>query len=350
MSDNAVEIRPIDLLDDGRPADAERWAAIHAAVQREIFGEKGSSWTLEEIRAFHRSGEKLRVARAAWQDGEMVGALDVIMPLADNTSQALLWLSVDPARRRRGVGAALLAEAERVGAEHGRTIFNAETEWAQGRSDGGERFARAHGFEIGLTMLRSDMTLPVDRAALDEALARIQDDYAFESFVDHMPQEWLDDRAVLQQRMSTDAPSEDLHVEEEAWDADRLRASYERSRSSGRRIVETVARHVPSGQLVGFTSLSVSAGEPDLGYQQDTLVLREHRGHGLGLRLKAANALRLMAELPEVTSVRTWNAASNRHMLAVNRSLGYTVDGYSREWQKNVGERDRTMESDLADS
>jgi hypothetical protein len=45
-----------------------------------------------------------------------------------------------------------------------------------------------------------------------------------------------------------------------------------------------------------------------------------------------------MDELPQVTSVRTWNAASNTHMLAVNRRLGYTVDGYSREWQKRVAE------------
>ena len=185
-------------------------------------------------------------------------------------------------------------------------------------------------------MLRSDLALPVDREALEAVLHQAGDDYVLESFVDHIPEEWLDDRAVLQQRMSTDAPSDDLEVEEEVWDADRLRSNYERARSSGRRIVETVARHVPSGRLVGFTSVSISAGEPDLAYQQDTLVLREHRGRALGLRLKAANALRLMDELPEVTSVRTWNAASNTHMLAVNRRLGYRVDGYSREWQKQT--------------
>ena len=200
-------------------------------------------------------------------------------------------------------------------------------------------FAERHGFTIGLTMLRSAMSLPVDRDVLVVMTASGGDDYVLESFVDHIPEEWLDDRAVLQQRMSTDAPSDDLEVEEEAWDADRLRSNYERARSSGRRIVETVARHVPSGRLVGFTSVSISAGEPDLAYQQDTLVLREHRGHALGLRLKAANALRLMDELPEVTSVRTWNAASNTHMLAVNRRLGYPVDGYSREWQKRVGQQ-----------
>ena len=329
-----LEIRSIDLLDDTRLREAERWVGIHADVQRELFGDRGSSWTLEEIRAFHRSEEKLRVARAAWRGDEMVGALDVIMPRADNTSLAILWLSVDPDHRGRGIGSALLTEAERVGAEHGRSVFNAETEWARGGADVSERFARARGFEIGLTMLRSDLTLPVDRDALGAVLSGVRDDYGFESFVDEMPQEWLEDRAVLQQRMSTDAPSDDLDIEEEVWDADRLWASHERSRASGRRIVETVARHLPSGRLVGFTSVSVSAGEPDLTYQQDTLVLREHRGHGLGLRLKAVNALRLMDELPLVTSVRTWNAASNTHMLAVNRRLGYTVDGYSREWQK----------------
>jgi GNAT superfamily N-acetyltransferase len=335
-STDSLEIRPIDLLDASRLADAERWTEIHADVQRELFGDRGSSWTLEEIQAFHRSDEKLRVARAAWLGGEIVGALDVIMPLADNTSLAILWLSVDAAHRGRGVGSELLAEAERIGADHGRTLFNVETEWAHGRADASERFASGRGFTIGLTMLRSDMALTADRHALEAVLASGEDDYAFESFVDDMPDEWLDDRAVLQQRMSTDAPSDDLQVEEEAWDADRLRAAYERARSSGRRIVETVARHVPSGRLVGFTTVSVSAGEPELAYQQDTLVLREHRGHALGLRLKAANALRLMDELPEVTSVRTWNAASNTHMLAVNRRLGYTVDGYSREWQKQV--------------
>ena len=338
MSSDSVQIRPIDLLDDERLADAERWSEVHAAVQRELFGDKGSSWTLEEIRAFHRSDEKLRVARAAWLDGELVGALDMIMPLADNTSMAILWLSVDAAQRGRGVGSALLAEAERVGAAHGRTIFNAETEWAEGSSDASESFARSHGFAIGLTMLRSDLALPMDRTALEAVLDEAEDDYVLESFVDHIPEQWLDDRAVLQQRMSTDAPTDDLHLEEEVWDADRLRSSYERARSSGRRIVETAARHVPSGHLVGFTSVSISAGEPDLAYQQDTLVLREHRGHALGLRLKAANALRLMDELPEVTSVRTWNAASNTHMLAVNRRLGYVVDGYSREWQKQTGD------------
>jgi GNAT superfamily N-acetyltransferase len=333
-----LAIRPIDLLDPAEEAAARDWVAVHAAVQRDLFGDRGSAWSLEEVQGFVRGSDKKRVARAAWRDGELVGAVEVHLPLRDNLHGAMLWLSVLPAARGRGVGSALLAEAERIAADHDRTTLLVETEWAEGDTDRAEAFATARGYVVAQTVLRSEQALPADRDALMAVLAQPgAEGYTLESYVDDMPDSWLEDRAVLQQRMSTDAPADDLDVEEEDWDAERLRASNARTRASGRRVVETAARHVPSGRLVGFTTVSVSRHEPDLAYQQDTLVLREHRGHALGLRLKAANAVLLMDELPAVTAVRTWNAASNDHMLAVNRRLGYRVDGYSREWQKQTG-------------
>lgn len=331
-----LDIRPIDLLDPDQEGVAREWIGVHGSVQRELFGEHGSEWTLEEVRGFYASPTSRRVALGAWAGGRLVGALEVRMPLADNLDLALVWLSVHPDHRRRSVGDALLHAGEEAAARHGRSTLMGETEWPEGRSDESERFAEQHGYAVAQTVLRSFMPLPADRDALT-ALVAADDDYAVETFVDHIPEAWLEDRAVLQQRMSTDAPLDDLALEEEAWDADRLRETFARTLESGRRVVESVARHVPTGRLVAFTTIAVSAGSPDLGYQQDTLVLKEHRGHGLGLRLKAANALAVMDELPAVTSVRTWNAASNEHMLAVNRRLGYRVDGYSREWQKKTG-------------
>ncbi|GAA1965027.1 GNAT family N-acetyltransferase [Terrabacter lapilli] len=330
-------IRPIDVLDPEQDDAARQWIDVHASVQRELFAERGSAWPLEELQALHRTGTKKRVDLAAWSCGRVVGALEVQLPLLDNTDAAMLWLSVRAEARGRGIGAALLAQAERIGVDHGRSLFFAETEWAEGGHDASESFATAHGFVVGMTVVRSEMALPADRVTLGSLVsAPGAGDYVFDGYVDHMPQAWLADRAVLQQRMSTDAPTDGLALEEEAWDADRLREQQERLLSAGRRIVETVARHEPTGRIVGFTQVSVSASEPALGYQQDTLVLREHRGHGLGLRLKAANALAVMDALPGVTAVRTWNAASNEHMLAVNRRLGYTTDGWSREWQKRL--------------
>lgn len=340
MSDDldTLDVRPVDLLDPDQEAAARDWVGVHAAVQLDLFGARGSVWTLEEIQGFVRGADRKRVALGAWRGDDLVGALEVNLPLRDNLHSATLWLSVLPSARRRGVGSRLVAEGERLAAEHDRTTLIVETEWADGRADTAEAFATAHGFVVAQTVLRSEQALPVDRETLREAVeAPGAEDYAFESYVDDMPDAWLEDRAVLQQRMSTDAPSDDLDIEEESWDAERMRASLARARASGRRVIETVARHVPSGRLVGFTQVAVSASEPGLGYQQDTLVLTEHRGHALGLRLKAVNALLLMDELPRVRAIRTWNAASNDHMLAVNRRLGYVVDGYSREWQKQTG-------------
>lgn len=335
MTDHELEIRPVDLLGPARQADAARWIEVHAKAQREIFGDEGSSWTLKEIQSFHRSPDTQRIARAAWADGRMVGAAEIRMPLTDNLALATLWLSVDPAYRRRGCGSALLADVEQVGADHRRTTFVAESDVAEGAPDLADGFATRHGYVTAQTTVRSALTLTAGRHG-ENGILDVRDDYVIASVVDHLPDGWLADRAVLQQRMSTDAPADDLALEEETWDAERLRATDARIRESGRRIIESVARHTPTGRLVAFTRVSVSAAAPTLAYQQDTLVLHEHRGHALGLRLKAANARLLMETLPLVTSVRTWNSESNGPMLAVNRRLGYVVDGYSRERQKVV--------------
>jgi GNAT superfamily N-acetyltransferase len=330
-----LQIRPIDLLDPAQQEAAIQWMGVHSATQRRLFGDRGHSWTLPEVQAFHRKTDKKRIDRAAWRDGRIVGAVEVLLPLHDNPRLALLWLSVDPDHRRLGIGSALLGEAERLAADAGRTLVFAETEWAAQRRDESETFAKRHGYAIGQTILRSEQALPADRAALAAVLTRGgAQDYDIESAVDELPEEWLADRAHLARRMSTDAPTGEIDLDEEEWDAERVRRQW--GSGGATRGIEAVARHRPTGRLVGYTDLTVRPATPHLAYQQDTLVLTEHRGHNLGLRLKAATALRLMDVLPEVTAVRTWNAASNDHMLAVNRELGYVVDGYTREWQKVV--------------
>lgn len=124
--------------------------------------------------------------------------------------------------------------------------------------------------------------------------------YVIETVWDTLPEGWLENRALLARRISTDAPMGDLDLDEEDWDADRVREQWARGRAQGRRSVESVARHLKSDRLVGFTDLMISAATPNLGYQADTLVLREP-------------------------------------MLRVNRELGFVVTGYTHEWQKRLG-------------
>ena len=59
---------------------------------------------------------------------------------------------------------------------------------------------------------------------------------------------------------------------------------------------------------------------------------REHRNLGLGRWLKAANALRLLDERPEVTTIETWNAGVNAAMLAINHAMGFQPVAEWQEW------------------
>lgn len=330
-----LEIRPIDILDRSQAETGERWNAVAAGVQQELYGDKGSAWSLSELQARQRGPDMRRINLAAWMDGEIVGAARVVLPLLDNDRLARFWPAVASTRRAQGIGSALLSTCERIATEHGRCILQGQSEWPAGGTDAAEGFATRHGYTPAQTVLRSELRLPADpRALYAFAEAPGPADYTIESCIDDLPESWLEDRALLAQRMSTDAPADGADWQEEVWDAGRVRAVHETARAAGRRVVESVARHRPSGRLVGFTRVELPPDRPDLAFQEDTLVLREHRGHGLGLRLKAVTALVLTDAFPDVKSVRTWNAASNEHMRAVNRRLGYVVDGYTREWQK----------------
>ncbi|GAA2737077.1 GNAT family N-acetyltransferase [Pedococcus aerophilus] len=338
MTSTDIVIRPVSGLDPAQDDLFREWAAVQEASARATFGEDHSSWGVEELRELERSTERLRLSWVALDgDHRVVAGVNVAMPRHDNTTMAGIDLVVHPARRRAGLGTRVLQHAEARAAEHGRTLLLAETQWPVTGTDGcGEGFAAQHGYAAAQTVVRSTLTLPGDRAALRAVLgSRDGDGYAVHTVWDGVPDRWLAGRAELSRRMSTDIPLGDLQLEEEVWDEDRVREGYARIAAMGRRVADTFAVDESTGRLVGYTQVQVGA-PPDLAYQQDTLVMREHRGHGLGLRLKAANTLAVMTELPEVTRIRTWNADDNLHMLAVNREIGYEQDAWLREWQKVV--------------
>ena len=71
----------------------------------------------------------------------------------------------------------------------------------------------------------------------------------------------------------------------------------------------------------GYSLLFVPHGA-DYGWQDDTLVMPEHRGHRLGAAMKAAT----YSKLPRhVCRVHTWTAPSNTAMHHTNTAMGFRV-------------------------
>jgi len=302
---------------DDRPDDPPRPVSDHVALGRQLVAPGGS-----------RSGTH----RAMVVGDDVVGALRLILPMKDNPTVAILDVAVHPAHRRRGAGRALLAEGLLLAAAAGRTELIAEVD-EPGPETAGRAFAVRHGWSCDLVETRRDLLLPPDEqrlAALEADARAASAGYELVTWRDRTPADLLADRALLEQRMTTDAPHGDLPVTEERWDGERVREYEEAHRARGRTVLSAGA--TTGGRLVAFTDLQVPLAAPQRAHQAGTLVLREHRGHRLGALMKAAVLRELAATLPEVHRISTYNSDGNAPMVAVNDSLGFRPAGHLSSW------------------
>ena len=335
-----MEIVPVDPFDPAHRELFEAWVGVGEAASRAEYGIHTAAWSADEIRAaYGKQDDERRRAWAALLDDEVVGQLELRLPVHDNTHRAEIELAVRPDRRRLGVGTALLAVVEQAARDEGRTVFGPDSDVAIEHDDPAAGFAARHGYTRAQSEIRSELTLPLPDGTLASAEAEAQEHatgYETLTAWDGIPDEWLTDRALLARRMSTDAPLGGVDLVEEEYDEARVLRDFELARAQGRRIVETVARERATGRLVAYTTIGIAKHTPDTAYQWSTLVLREHRGHRLGLLVKAANLRALLDEMPGIRRVFTWNAGENAPMLRVNRALGFAPIGTLTEWQKTL--------------
>ena len=269
----------------------------------------------------------------------------------------VVWSTVEvlPDFRHRGIGTALADRIEQIARDDSRDRLlvyvvspdapgerlDAATGFGSVPRDNDEvRFLLARGFRLEQVERGSRLALPVNdgelRATFAGASAASGKNYFLHYWTGATPDRWLDDLAILYTRMSTDAPTAGLEEPEDVWTAARVRAEDERQAASPRSAVTAAVEHVPTGHLVGFTVLSVPSDTTRSVGQFDTLVLREHRGHRLGMLLKVANLGALQQQHAGYPSVITFNAEENRHMLQVNEDLGFVAIGYEGAWRKRL--------------
>lgn len=342
---------------DAPAADAFRaYVGVRNAVEAHAIGIEHLMPTPDELLPEFRSNPTRRRALfTASVDGVVVGrAMITTRPLSPG-SGADLAVDVLPGHRRTGVGSALLDRMEAVALAEGERVLKATI--AHTSATSGERIAAPTGFgelpaeDPGVRFLRRrgyaleqivrisllDTAGFGDRlpALAHEAQTAAGGECRVVTWMGSTPPEWLDDLALLHTRMSTDAPMAGLLAQPDPWDAARVEAHDARIGEGGQTVLAAGALHVASGRLVGFSEIYVPEGRT-VASQEDTLVLREHRGHRLGMLLKAATAGELLHLAPHVEAVVTYNAEENRPMLNVNEAMGYRPIGYEGGWQKRL--------------
>jgi GNAT superfamily N-acetyltransferase len=264
-----------------------------------------------------RGAERPAGLLVARRDGETIGFTVLEEPQHEYADTLFFTGAVDPTHHRQGVGRALLdAVAD-----------STDRAFLRGRAWGGTSatVVLPHwGFEPRVTHVVRRLDLTVANPgwdALRTEAAAASTAYELTAWRGPTARDVLPEMVVLREAIN-DAP--DTH-EYEAYPVERIEA-YERELADREQTQYTiVARRVGSGEPCGITMVCVDETAPGVAHQEDTSVVRAHRGHRLGLRLKLAMADWLNAERPDVLAVDTWNDQDNGPMIAVNEALGMRV-------------------------
>jgi GNAT superfamily N-acetyltransferase len=327
--------------------DRSAWAAVHfddwyavLAAGEALDRPDPATWLPGELRAALERGSSTELVHLvlARRDDVPVGVAEVRFSLQDNTHVATVHVVVHPRHRRQRIGTQLFAVALDLTRAGGRTsvrvgvdrpVEHDEATWP------GSVAAARWGFSAGQVDARRQLALPVPAERLEALEAQAREHargYVVRSYAGPVPDADLEAMARLTSRMSTDAPMGDLVVEPEVWDGDRIREVEAERGAQGRHQWLAVAQ-APDGELVAYTVVVRSDHEPERLLQLDTLVLREHRGHRLGLLVKLACLRLAVAENPQAQRISTWNAVSNSPMVAVNEAMGYVLDELIAEFE-----------------
>lgn len=331
-----VQIRPLDLASE---TDIAQLNALDEAMDRDRFG--GSEpFTVEQRRAVLRDTPYWRmqhwVAVAEPMDGgeTIVATASTHEALQENLEAIHVGIEVHPAFRGHGIATALLEQAliPAIRAS-GRTLVDAGAEIpAEGDPDDPALPANRLAARLGLSCKNIGvcrmLPLPLEESLLERLAAKAaekQGAYRIERWDDGVPEEHLAAYGRLLTQLELDDPSEELEFEAPEFPAERIRVMEQRHREQGKRSILAVAI-APDGTLAGNSEVQFQEGEATtVGWQENTLVMPEHRGHRLGLALKVATHAALREQAPGLRALATWNSHVNPWMIAINEQLGYRV-------------------------
>jgi len=351
-----LTFRPLTIpasLDDADAADFLTMMRVRNTVYREISGNDDDAFTPQVLLPHYRSDpDEKRLMWLAAVDGEVVGRVGVDIPLEADSKNAYWLIELLRSHHGQGIGRAAYELVERTAREHGRSVLQS---WASHPDQPGPRLAAptgfgeiprdraaafylAQGYALEQIERKSELDLPASADTVDRLLAeaeRIASGYRVVQWTLPTPPEHRDGYAWVKSRMSTDVPAAALEFDEEVWDAARIERHDRRYLDAGQTVLVTAAQHIDGGELVGFNELVIGEDLTLATHQEDTLVLKEHRGHRIGQLVKCAGLQRWVRDIaPASPKVITYNAEENRPMLDINEAIGFRPVSYEGAWKK----------------
>lgn len=350
-----VEIRPLTIpasLDSPDAADFAEMVRVRNRTYREVSGHDDRRIAADELLPVYQPDERER--RLMWTvrlDGTMVGRVGVDLPLEGDSPVAFWFIELVRDVWGRGIGSAAHQLVERIARDHGRSVLQS---WAEhpdapgGRLtaptgfgsipvDHAARFYRRHGYTLEQIERSSAFDLQGSFDQVKRLLAQAtaaSPGYRVVQWFAPTPPEFVDGYAWMKSRMSTDAPAAGLQFDEETWDAARVAHHDSVYTDAGRPLLVTAAQHIATGELCAFNELAIGNDRTEASHQEDTLVLRDHRGHRLGMRVKCAGLLTWRDFAPRSPRLITYNAEENRPMLDINEAIGFVPIAYQGAWKK----------------
>lgn len=329
-------IEPLELT----PERLREAAALYQALQHERTPED----PLLPVEAIER--RMLAVVPGQWRAyfgardsrGALVGYAVVNRSLNEPENAHLRWteLVVSAPHRRKGIGRALLRSLLDAVADQGDDIvFMTQT---IDRVPSGSEFARAIGADPGLDMKTNQLDLSrVDHAKVGEWAALAPQGYRLARVDGAVPAELVAPYIQASNGMN-DAPRGGLRMADWKLTEEQIRERESWLRQAGIESWLLVAIHEATGEGAGFTEVTYDPKVSHLIWQQGTAVTLAHRGHRLGMWMKAVMLERILAERPKALFIRTGNANTNAQMLAINTQLGFVPAWSACMWQISIAD------------
>ena len=280
-----------------------------------------------------------------WDGDIVIGELFAFLSQRDNTYLIDGELAVLPSHRRQGVATLLLKKFVEIAEAENRSLMHFSSfDKIPAGSVLLEKLGATRGSEWTVRQLE---LAALDRNLLENWVASAKEkatDFELHFLEGAYPETQLSEFAELTDVMNT-APKDDLDIEDFVVTPESLREWEAYAKAQGLVRWTYYVRHVPSGELAGYTEMNYDPENPTVMDQQGTGVLPKYRGHSLGKWLKAAMLLKLLQERPSIKFVRTGNADSNAPMLAINRKLGFEPYFSQTVWQLKTSKLKTYLES-----